>query len=162
MQCAPSVGGRVCLPRQDHPSVVPSREPQHQGAHHDRQGLSCHTGSLPLRRGLFGYPWAYYWTTAAQGGDLIILVANSSPIALVYDRVGNALGEAALGELGCWAIADRVLCPSRAYSPTDLRGRALMLKPDDILAVMFDEWGNPVLAGQFQAEVVASAASTEV
>jgi hypothetical protein len=104
--------------------------------------------SLPLRRGLFGYPWAYYWMTAAQGGDLIILVANSSPIALVYDRVGNALGEAALGELGCWAIADRVLCPSRAYSPADLRGRALMLKPDDILAVMFDAWGNPVLAGQ--------------
>jgi hypothetical protein len=104
--------------------------------------------SPPLRQGLFGYPWEYYWLTAVQKDNISVILANSSAVALIYDQARNAMGEIQLGETGCWALGDRVLCPSRAFTLQDLRSRALMLDPNNVLAILFDEWGRPIPAGR--------------
>lgn len=68
--------------------------------------------------------WPYYISTIASNGSHLAIVANSSPMALLYDRSRQSLAAVDMGEWDCWAAADRVLCPSRGYSFSDLLSKS--------------------------------------
>ena len=60
----------------------------------------------------------------------VAIVANSSPVAIVLDRIRGTLGTVDLGEWDCWASAAEILCPLRAYSLDYLAQQATAISPD--------------------------------
>jgi hypothetical protein len=86
-------------------------------------------GALLLpTRGVLSDRWPYYAATAAEDGETLVIVANSSPVAIVYDRTSDAAGLVRLDEWDCWGLADRIACPMRMHGVSDLRHRAEMIE----------------------------------
>jgi len=103
---------------------------------------------LPARMGGDHNPWPFYVTTIAQNGDWLAVVANSSPVAILYNRKTGMLGSARLDEWDCWAAAADVLCPSRKRSTDDLAGKMKPLEdepaPADAPKYLADSVGTAV------------------
>jgi hypothetical protein len=70
-----------------------------------------------------------YQTTIASIGDWLAVVANSAPIALLYNRKTEQLATAPLGEWDCWALATEILCPARRHSIGELVAIATAVDP---------------------------------
>ena len=75
---------------------------------------------MPARNTVDDNKWPFYLTTMAQKDGWLAIVANSSPVGLVYNVKSGNLGVTNLEEWDCWAMSDRVQCPSGERSVKDL------------------------------------------
>ncbi|PAY04493.1 hypothetical protein CK489_35260 [Bradyrhizobium sp. UFLA03-84] len=96
-------------------------------------GLYTDDGKLllmPGRQELFDGASPFYVTSIASNSTWLVIVANSSPRAMLYNRKTGELGAVTIGEWDCWATAADVLCPSRRYSVDELSAQANLLEPE--------------------------------
>lgn len=89
---------------------------------------------MPDRGNVDDNQWPYYLTTVAQKDNWIVVVANSSPVALIYDLKSGGLGVASLEDWDCWAMSDKVLCPSGERSVSDLVAQKAMIPEEPVPA----------------------------
>ncbi|PAY04962.1 MULTISPECIES: YncE family protein [Bradyrhizobium] len=86
---------------------------------------------MPGRGDLFGGEWPFYATGIASDPNWLVIVSNSSPNAILYNRKTGALGGVTIGEWDCWAQASEILCPSRRYSIGELSAAGGMLDQEE-------------------------------
>jgi hypothetical protein len=71
--------------------------------------------------------WPFYITTIARSGEITAIIANSSPVALLFNARNGEMSVSQIGEWNCWATNIDILCPSRHVSVEDLAIRAVPL-----------------------------------
>lgn len=80
---------------------------------------------MPGRRALGDNDWPFYVTTMAKAGDWVVMAANSSSFALLYDTNSGDLSSVGLDDWDCWVMAERVLCPSGDRRIDDLTAKRI-------------------------------------
>ena len=88
----------------------------------------------PSQQGLLGTGWLFYLVGVIEEGDWTVISANSSPGVLLYNKKTGALGRKMHDEWDCWAVAQKLACPSRTYTVSDLVSGAAMANPAPTLA----------------------------
>lgn len=86
---------------------------------------------MPAREDLLGGEWPFYVTGIASDPNWLVIVSNSTPRAILYNRKTGALGGVTIGEWDCWAQASEILCPSRRYSIDELSAAGNMLDREE-------------------------------
>ncbi|WP_342711577.1 hypothetical protein AAFG13_07160 [Bradyrhizobium sp. B124] len=117
---------------------------------------------MPARGDLFGDESTFYATGIASDPNWLVIVSNSSPKAVLYNRKTGALGGVTIGEWDCWAQASEILCPSRRYSIGELSAAAGMLDREEE-ARMAGGWiGSAIPLLKYWAEWASTRRSAEV
>lgn len=85
---------------------------------------------LPSQNGDYSGGWLSYVSTVASSGDWTIVAANSTPGVLLFNSVTGELGFTNTDEWDCWALSDRLACPSGERSIASLVEAARITTPD--------------------------------
>lgn len=87
---------------------------------------------MPTRTGALSFGWLFYAVSVAKDGDWLMLTSNSATGVILFNQATKQIGSADLHEQDCWAMSDRIVCPSGQYDLSRLFEHATVIAPGSL------------------------------